>query len=64
MSTLHHESILEECYDTAYEEYRISKGIAPKEFYFIMDRDSATYDESTRLAVETLANQLFEDSLV
>ena len=44
MSTLHHESILEECYDTAYEEYRISKGIAPKEFYFIMDRDSATYD--------------------
>ena len=29
-----------------------------------MDRDSATYDESTRLAVETLANQLFEDSLV
>ena len=64
MSTLHHESILEECYDTAYEEYRISKGIAPKEFYFIMDRDSATYDESTRLAVETLANQLLEDSLI
>ena len=64
MSVLHHESILEECYDTAYEEYRISKGIAPKEFYFIMDRDSTTYDESIRLEVEKLANQLFEDSLV
>jgi len=64
MSVLHHESILEECYDTAYEEYRISKGYAPKEFYSIMDRDSATYDDSIRIAVETLANQLFEDSLI
>ena len=64
MSCLHHESILEECYDTAYEEIRISKKISPKDFYFIMDSDSTTYDESIRLEVETLANQLFEDSLI
>lgn len=64
MSVLHHESILEECYDTAYEEYRISKGYTPKEFYNIMDSDSTTYDDSIRIAVETLANQLFEDSLI
>ena len=50
MSVLHHESILEECYDTAYEEYRISKGLAPKEFYDAIGKyfaEEITFDEFT-----------------
>ena len=57
MSTLHHESILETCYETAVEEFCTSNKLTPEMFALIEDH------LGVQLAHEKKALQIFEDML-
>ena len=54
MSTLHHESILEECWDEAVEQFMISNKLDYEMFRQIEDH------EGVMLAIEKSAMALFE----
>ena len=57
MSTLHHESILETCYETAVEEFCTSNKLTPEMFAEIEQH------EGVQLALEKKALQIFEGML-
>jgi len=57
MSTLHHESILETCYETAVEEFCTSNKLTPEMFALIEDHLGVQF------ALEKKALQIFEDML-
>ena len=57
MSVLHHESILEECYDEAVEQFMIANKLDYEMFRQIEDH------EGVMLAIEKKARQKFEDLL-
>ena len=57
MSTLHHETILETCIETAVEEFCISNKLTPEMFAEIEQH------EGVQLALEKKALQIFEDML-
>lgn len=60
MSTLHHESLLETCYDTAWIEYRDKNKLTDDQLYALEQKSERGYLPE----IEALANQIFEDSLV
>lgn len=60
MSTLHHESLLETCYDTAWIEYRDKNKLTDDQLY-ALEQNS---EHGILPEIEALANQIFEDSLV
>ena len=60
MSTLHHESLLETCYDTAWIEYRDQNKLTDDQLYALEQNSERGYLPE----IEALANQIFEDSLV
>ena len=55
MSSLHHESLLETCYETAVEDFCKSNELTPETFAEIEDH------EGVQLALEKSARQKFED---
>ena len=57
MSTLHHEALLETCYETAVEEFCTSNKLTPEMFAEIEQH------EGVQLALEKKALQIFEDML-
>ena len=57
MSVLHHESLLETCYETAVEEFCTSNKLTPEMFAEIEQH------EGVQLALEKRALQIFEDML-
>ena len=57
MSTLHHESILEECWDEAVEQFMINNKLDYEMFRQIEDH------EGVMLAIEKKARAKFEDLL-
>ena len=57
MSVLHHESILEQCFDEAVEEFCSSNQLSPEMFAEIENH------EGVQLALEKLTMQRFEDLL-
>ena len=57
MSTLHHESILETCYETAVEEFCTSNKLTPEMFALIEDHLGVQF------CIEKKAMQIFEDML-
>ena len=57
MSTLHHESLLETCYETAVEEFCTSNKLTPEMFTEIEQH------EGVQIALEKKALQIFEDML-
>ena len=57
MSTLHHESILETCIETAIEEFCTSNKLTPEMFAEIEQH------EGVQIALEKSALQIFEDML-
>ena len=57
MSTLHHEEILETCYETAVEEFCTSNKLTPDMFTEIEQH------KGVQLALEKKAMQIFEDML-
>ena len=56
MSTLHHESILEDCMVEAEENFRISNKLTQKQLDELIVRS-----EGVRLAIEKQAQKLFDD---
>ena len=59
MSTLHHESILEECMFEAEESFRISNKLTQKQLDELIVRS-----EGVRLALEKSAMKLFESRCI
>jgi len=59
MSTLHHESILEDCMVEAEESFRISNKLTQKQLDELIVRS-----EGVRLALEKSAQKLFEDRCI
>ena len=57
MSTLHHESILETCYETAVEDFCTSNKLTPEMFAQIEQH------EGVQIALEKSALQIFEGML-
>ena len=57
MSTLHHEALLETCYETAVEEFCTSNKLTPEMFAEIEQH------EGVQIALEKSALQIFEDML-
>ena len=57
MSTLHHESLLETCYETAVEEFCTSNKLTSEMFAEIEQH------EGVQIALEKKALQIFEDML-
>ena len=57
MSTLHHESILETCYETAVEEFCTSNKLTPEMFALIEDHLGVQF------VLEKKALQIFEGML-
>ena len=57
MSVLHHESLLETCYETAVEEFCTSNKLTPEMFALIEDHLGVQF------ALEKKALQIFEDML-
>ena len=57
MSVLHHESLLETCYETAVEEFCTSNKLTPEMFALIEDHLGVQF------ALEKKAKQIFEDML-
>ena len=55
MSTLHHESLLETCYETAVEEFCTSNELTPEMFAQIEKHDGV------QLALTKKAYQIFDD---
>ena len=59
MSTLHHESILEDCMVEAEENFRISNKLTQKQLDELIVRS-----EGVRLAIEKSAQKLFESRCI
>ena len=57
MSTLHHEALLETCYETAVEDFCTSNKLTPEMFAEIEQH------KGVQLALEKKALQIFEDML-
>ena len=57
MSTLHHEALLETCYETAVEDFCTSNKLTPEMFAEIEQH------KGVQLALEKKAMQIFEDML-
>ena len=57
MSTLHHETILETCYETAVEDFCTSNKLTPEMFAEIEQH------EEVQIALEKKALQIFEGML-
>ena len=57
MSTLHHEALLETCYETAVEEFCTSNKLTPEMFSLIEDHLGVQF------ALEKKALQIFEGML-
>ena len=57
MSTLHHESLLETCFETAVEEFCTSNKLTPEMFAEI------EHHEGVQIALEKSALQIFEGML-
>ena len=55
MSTLHHESLLETCFETAVEDFCTENKLTPEMFAEIEKH------EGVQLALENNARQIFED---
>ena len=56
MSVLHHESLLEDCFEQAIESFRVHNELTAKQ----MD-ELIVCSAGVRLALEKQANKLFED---
>ena len=59
MSTLHHESILEDCLVEAEENFRISNKLTQKQLDELIVRS-----EGVRLEIEKQAQKLFDDQCI
>tara|TARA_A100001388_G_scaffold276712_1_gene265251 strand:- start:202 stop:381 length:180 start_codon:yes stop_codon:yes gene_type:complete len=59
MSTLHHESILEDCMVEAEETFRLSNKLTQKELDELLVRSQGVRD-----AIISQANKLFEDQCI
>jgi len=55
MSVLHHESILEDCFDQAWEEFRIHNKLTVEQMTQIENH------EGVQIALNKKANKMFED---
>ena len=55
MSVLHHESILENCFDQAWEEFRIHNKLTVEQMNQIENH------EGVQIALNKKANKMFED---
>ena len=55
MSVLHHESILEDCFDQAWEEFRIHNKLTVEQMQEIENH------EGVQIALNKKANKMFED---
>ena len=56
MSTLHHESLLDTCFDEAWENFRVHNKLTVDELNWLCNNTLGTLD-----AVERQARRLFED---
>lgn len=56
MSVLHHESILESCFEDAYENFRIDNNYTISEM-----EDLYMQNKNVRMRLEEVAKMLFED---
>ena len=56
MSTLHHESLLETCFEEAWESFRVHNKLTVDEM-----TELCSCSEGTVLAVEKQARRMFED---
>lgn len=56
MSTLHHEAILEDCFETAWEEFRIHNQLTVE-----MMEELCRISQGTVDCLERTANKLFEE---
>ena len=59
MSTLHHESILEDCLVEAEENFRVSNKLTQKQLDELIVRSQGVRD-----AIEKLAQNLFDDQCI
>jgi hypothetical protein len=57
MSTLHHESLLEQCHDEAWEEFRKHNKLTEDQLNELCWRQTS----GTLVAIERKAQQMFED---
>ena len=57
MSTLHHESLLETCFETAWDEFRSHNKLSLKEMEELWD-----FSRGTRDAIEKTARKLFTEA--
>jgi len=55
MSTLHHEEILESCYEEAYDNFKVNNKLTDDQMQELITH------EGVELAVVKQANKLFED---
>ena len=55
MSVLHHESLLESCFDQAWEEFRINNKLTVEQMTQIENH------EGVQIALNKKANKMFED---
>ena len=55
MSVLHHESILENCFDQAWEEFRVHNKLTVEQMTEIENH------EGVQIALNKKANKMFED---
>ena len=56
MSVLHHESVLENCFEDAYESFRIDNNYTISEM-----EDLYMQNKNVRMRLEEVAKMLFED---
>ena len=56
MSTLHHESLLETCFDEAWENFRVSNKLTVE-----MMEELCSFSAGTVDAIEKTAQQMFDD---
>ena len=56
MSVLHHEELLEDCFETAWENFRVSNKLTDHEL-----NELCTFSKGTMLAIQRQAERLFED---
>ena len=61
MSTLHHEALLETCYETAVEDFCTSNKLTPEMFAELESING--FNEGLQIALEKKALQIFEDML-
>jgi len=56
MSTLNHESLLETCFDEAWDSFRVHNKLTVEQM-----EELFTFSQGTRLAIEITARKMFED---